>query len=97
MVVSAIADFMQKCDMPYALSVFLPESGISQEILTKSEIIEVLKLDKDESYLSAGKPEMTPFLLDLAEIIKTNGSVRGNAVSCFVQTEECGEESMTLD
>ncbi len=26
--VSIIADFMQRCDMPYALSVFLPESGI---------------------------------------------------------------------
>lgn len=26
--VSIIADLMQKCDMPYALSVFLPECGI---------------------------------------------------------------------
>jgi len=26
--VSIIADFMDRCDMPYAKSVFLPESGI---------------------------------------------------------------------
>lgn len=25
---SLVADLMQKCDMPYALSVFLPESGL---------------------------------------------------------------------
>jgi len=25
---SIVADLMQKCDMPYALSVFLPESGL---------------------------------------------------------------------
>lgn len=42
--VSLMADLMKKCDMPYALSVFLPESGISQEILTKSELVEVLHL-----------------------------------------------------
>jgi hypothetical protein len=35
---------MKKCDMPYALTVFLPESGITQEILAKSEIIDVLGL-----------------------------------------------------
>ena len=27
--VSMIADLMKKCDMPYAMSVFLPECGIS--------------------------------------------------------------------
>lgn len=27
--VSLIADLMKKCDMPYALTVFLPESGIT--------------------------------------------------------------------
>ena len=42
--VSLIADLMKKCDMPYALSVFLPESGITQEILAKSEIADVLAL-----------------------------------------------------
>lgn len=26
--VSMVADLMQKCEMPYALSVFLPESGV---------------------------------------------------------------------
>ena len=42
--VSLIADLMKKCDMPYALTVFLPESGITQEILAKSEMIDVLGL-----------------------------------------------------
>ena len=42
--VSLVADLMKKCDMPYAMSVFLPECGISQEILSKSEIVDVLAL-----------------------------------------------------
>ena len=42
--VSLVADLMKKCDMPYALSVFLPESGITQEILSKEEMIDVLGL-----------------------------------------------------
>ena len=33
--VSLCADLMKKCDMPYAMSVFLPECGLSQEILNK--------------------------------------------------------------
>lgn len=46
--VSLCADLMKKCDMPYALSVFLPESGITQEILSKAELIDVLGLSSDE-------------------------------------------------
>lgn len=42
--VSLVADLMKKCDMPYAMSVFLPECGISQEILSKSELVDVLAL-----------------------------------------------------
>jgi len=26
---------MKKCDMPYALSVFLPECGLNKEVLSK--------------------------------------------------------------
>ena len=36
-------------------------------------------------------------LLDLVEIIKSNNSVRPNAVSFGIQTEEAGEAQMTLD
>lgn len=43
---------MKKCDMPYALSVFLPESGITQEVLSKAELIEVLGLSTDEHILN---------------------------------------------
>ena len=95
--VSLISDLMTKCDMPYALSVFLPECGIQQEILSKSELLEIMKLDQDEHYISANKPEMTPLLLDLVEIIKANGSIRPNMVSCSMQTEESGEAFLTLD
>ena len=42
--VSMVADLMKKCDMPYAMSVFLPECGVSQEILSKSELVDVLAL-----------------------------------------------------
>ena len=50
--VSLVADLMKKCDMPYALSVFLPESGITQEILSKQEMIDVLGLQTDEHMLN---------------------------------------------
>jgi hypothetical protein len=59
---------MKKCDMPYALTVFLPESGITQEILAKSEIIDVLGLQKDEHLSTCG--DSTPLLLDIVERIK---------------------------
>jgi hypothetical protein len=94
---SLVADLMQKCDMPYALSVFLPESGLQQEILTKGEMLEVLGLKNDEHYMTAAKHEMTPLLVDLVEVIKGNCSLRPNKVSSYVQTEEAGESSMSLE
>ena len=39
---------MKKCDMPYAMSVFLPECGLSHEILNKQELIDVLALGSDD-------------------------------------------------
>ena len=36
--VSLVADLMEKCDMPYAKSVFLPECGMNQGALAKSEM-----------------------------------------------------------
>lgn len=97
--ISIVADLFQKCDMPYALSVFLPECGIQQEILSKAELLEVLKLDKDEHYTNSvgEKLEITPLLLDLIDIIKQNGSVRPNVSSCYIQTEEFGQDSLSLD
>ena len=74
--VSLIADLMKKCDMPYAMSVFLPECGVSQEILSKSEIVDVLGLQHDDMIKSMG--DTTPLLLDLVEQIKSNGNVRPN-------------------
>lgn len=94
---SLIADLMQKCDMPYALSVFLPESGSQQEILSKAEILEVLNLNKDEHYMTAARNDSTPLLLDLVDVIKVNRSLRPNKVSSSVQTEEAGESSMSLE
>jgi hypothetical protein len=68
--------------MPYALSVFLPESNLKQEVLSKSELLEVLGLNKDELFTS--KPEMTPLLLDLVDIIKANKSIRPNKISTSI-------------
>jgi hypothetical protein len=68
---------MQKCDMPYALSVFLPESG-HQSLLTKAELIEVLGLSKDDYFGENVGREMTPLLMDLVEVIRSNRSVRPN-------------------
>lgn len=77
--VSLISDLMTKCDMPYAKSVFLPECGVSQEILSKSELVDVLSLQHDEHIKSMG--DTTPLLLDLVDQIKSNGSVRPNLAS----------------
>ena len=95
---SLIADLMQKCDMPYALSVFLPESGgASQELLSKTEMIEVLGLKHDEHYNAAVRHDMTPLLIDLVEVIKGSRSIRPSKVSSYVQTEEAGEAAMSLE
>lgn len=67
--VSLIADLMKKCDMPYALTVFLPESGITQEILSKSEILDVLGLQRDDVLSTYG--DSTPLLLDIVERVKS--------------------------
>jgi len=93
--VSLVADLMKKCDMPYAMSVFLPECGVNQEILTKSELVDVLSLHHDDYIKSMG--DTTPLLLDLVEQIKSNGSVNPNMVSSFCQTEDVGSEHMSLD
>lgn len=85
---SLIADLMTKCDMPYALSVFLPESGLKQEILTKREMLEVLNLNKDEYFKAVSSKDMTPLLLDIVEVIKANKSIRPNKVSTSIQTED---------
>ena len=61
---------MKKCDMPYAMSVFLPECGLSQEILNKSELVEILALKSDD--IISSQPESTPLLLDIVERIKHN-------------------------
>lgn len=59
--------------MPYALTVFLPESGITQEILAKSEMIDILGLQRDELLQSHG--DSTPLLLDIVERIKAQKSL----------------------
>ena len=86
--------------MPYALSVFLPECGINQDILNKNELVEVMKLDNEENngkFQNKGF-EFTPLLMDIVEMLKKNkGSLRPNMVSSYIQTEETGEEGMSLD
>jgi hypothetical protein len=71
--VSLVADLMKKSDMPYALSVFLPESGITQEILSKREIIDVLGLSTDEHILNG--EDSTPLLNDIIDRVKSQKSL----------------------
>ena len=72
---------MKKCDMPYALSVFLPESGITQEILSKRELIDVMSLKSDDYLKSRG--DSTPLLLDIVQKIHSAGSLsEGQVTSC---------------
>lgn len=93
--VSLIADLMKKCDMPYAMSVFLPECGVSQEILSKMELVDVLSLQYDDHIKSMG--DTTPLLLDIVDQIKQNGSIRPNVSSSYCQTEDVGSENLSLD
>ena len=79
--VSLVADLMKKCDMPYAMSVFLPECGVNQEILTKAELVDVLSLQADDHIKTMG--DTTPLLLDIVDQIKTNGSINPNQVSSY--------------
>lgn len=72
---------MHKCDMPYARSVFLPECGMSQGALSKSEMVEHLGLQHDEHIKAMG--DTTPLILDILDQVKSNGSVRPNLVSSF--------------
>ena len=61
--VSLCADLMKKCDMPYAMTVFLPECGLSQEPLSKDELLDVLNLRTDD--IVGNQPDGTPLLLDI--------------------------------
>ena len=86
---------MKKCDMPYALSVFLPESGITQEILAKSELIDIMGLGQDEHMQN--QTDSTPFLIDIIERVKKHKSLSPGTTSSYCQTEEASSESLSLD
>ena len=79
--VSLIADLMKKCDMPYALSVFLPECGHSAEVFSKEDLVETMGLQHDEHIKSMG--DTTPLLLDIVDGVRANGSVRPNLTSSY--------------
>ena len=93
--VSMIADLMKKCDMPYALSVFLPESGITQEILSKTEMVDVLGLQTDD-YMS-NQPDGTPMLLDIVDRVYAQKSLSPGKTSSYCQTEDFNSDMLTLD
>ena len=86
---------MKKCDMPYALSVFLPESGVTQEVLAKSEIVDVLGLAEDEHI--SNMSDSTPLLLDIVDRVKKQKSLSPGTTSSYCQTEDAGSEHMSLD
>jgi len=84
--------------MPYALSVFLPESG-QQSLLSKPELIELLGLSKDDYFGENVGREGTPLLMDIVEVIRGNRSVRPNRQGVSVQTEDSSafEGQMSLE
>lgn len=96
--VSLVADLMQKTEMPYALSVFLPESGLQGEApLSKPELLELLNLKNDESYSNSRGSEFTPLLLDIVQVLVSQKSLRPNKVSSGCQTEEATVEQLSLE
>ena len=86
---------MKKCDMPYALSVFLPECGFSHELLNKPELIDVLALGSDD--VISSQPDSSPLLLDLVERIKKNKSLNSGFHSSYCQTEDIDAAYLTID
>lgn len=98
MAVSLVADLMQKTDMPYALSVFLPESGLQGEApLSKPELLDLLNLKNDEAYTAAAGSEFTPLLLDLVKVLVSQKSLRPNRVSSACQTEDQTLDELPLE
>ena len=93
--VSLCADLMKKCDMPYAMSVFLPECGLSHEILNKSELIDILALGSDE--VISSQSDSTPLLLDIVERIKKNKSLNSGFQSTQCQTEDIDASYLSID
>lgn len=85
---------MAKCDMPYAMSVFLPEAG-QQEVLSKRELVDILALQSDDVVGSA--PDSTPLLIDIIERIKNNKSLNAGHISSYCQTEDIDSAILTLD
>jgi hypothetical protein len=86
---------MKKCDMPYAMSVFLPECGLSHEILNKSELIDILALGSDE--VISSQSDSTPLLLDIVERIKKNKSLNSGFQSTQCQTEDIDASYLSID
>lgn len=86
---------MKKCDMPYAMSIFLPECGYQHELLNKQELIEVLALKSDDVIASAA--DSTPLLIDLVQRIKHNRSINAGSTSASSQTEDFDVASLTID
>ena len=84
--------------MPYALSVFLPESGLAQAPLGKKELVDLLQLGKDEHYMSvAGRNEHSPLIMDIVEVIQNFKSLRPNKVSSSCQTEDALSEHLSIE
>ena len=81
--------------MPYALSVFLPESGITQEILSKSELVDVLGLTTDEHMVN--QTDSTPLLNDIIDRVKAQKSLAPGKTSSYCQTEDISGDQLTLD
>lgn len=86
---------MKKCDMPYAMSVFLPECGLQHEILNKEELKEILALKSDD--VISSQPESTPLLVDIVERIKHHRSINAGTASAGCQTEEIDAAYLSID
>ena len=85
---SLIADFMEKVDLNYSMSVFLPESGFGGGVLAKGELAQLLGA-------TGGKPD-TSLLVELVESMRQGGGFKPNAVACSTQTDDM-TQGMSLD
>ena len=58
-------------------------------------MVDTLALQHDEQIKLMG--DTTPLIIDIVEQIKTNGAVRPNVTSSYCQTEDVGNENLSLE
>lgn len=86
---SLVIDFLKKNDLAYSMSVLIPECGLGEGYLAKSELQELLSMG------DGGRPS-EPLLAEVVESMRRGHALRPNLKDMAVQAEG-GTEGFTID